>query len=80
MKIPRKKVAETKVYRIRNQQIREPCGIKPIHEWMDRRRKGWDGHVTRIDSQRLVKISRDNVPARRFPDRPKRRWRDLSPE
>ena len=31
-------------------------------------------HVKRIDAERLVKISRDNIPARRrSPGRPKRR-------
>ena len=29
----------------------------------------WDEHVTRMDAERLVKISRDNIPAgRRSPD------------
>ena len=34
----------------------------------------------KMDAERLVKISRDNIPAvRRFPGRPKRRWSDLIP-
>jgi hypothetical protein len=42
------------------------------------RRSEWDDHVTRTDAERLVKISRDNVPAeRRSPGCPKRRWSDL---
>ena len=77
MKVLRKLVDKTKIDRIRCQQIREYCSIKPIHEWIERRRE-WDQHVTRIYAERIVKISRDNIPVgRRFPGRPKRRWGDL---
>ena len=63
---------------IRNQQIRESCGIQPINEWVERRRRKWDEHVTRMDAERLFKISGDNIPAgRRSPGLPKRRWSDL---
>ena len=45
-----------------------------------KRRREWDEHVTRMDAERLVKISRDNKHSgRRFPGRPKRRWSDLVP-
>ena len=54
-----------------SQQIREFCGIQAINEWVERRTE-WDEHVTRMDAERLVKISRDNIPAgRRSPGRPK---------
>ena len=68
-----------KIDRIRSQKIRESCGIQPISEWVEiRRRREWDKHLTRLDAERLVKISRDNIPAgRRSPGRPKRRWSDL---
>jgi len=34
-----------------------------------------------MDAERLVKISRDNIPiGRRFKGRPKRRWSDLIPD
>jgi hypothetical protein len=52
---------ETKIDRIRSQQIRESCGIQPINEWVERIRREWDEHVTRIDGEKLVKISRDNI-------------------
>ena len=43
-----------------------------------KRRREWDEHVTRMDAERLVKISRDNISAgRRFPGCPKRRWSNL---
>ena len=38
------------------------CGIK----WVERRRRReWDQNVTRMDAERFVKISRDNVPVGR---------------
>ena len=54
--------------------------MQPINEWVERRkrRREWGEHVTRMDAERLVEISRDNIPARRrYPARPKRRWSDL---
>ena len=63
---------------IRGQQIRESCGIQPINEWVERRRRRreWDKHVTRMDAEVLVKISRDNIPVgRRSPGGPKRMQR-----
>ena len=44
---------------------------------MERTRREWDKQVTRMDAQRLVKISKDNIPAGRSPGCPKRRWSDL---
>ena len=56
----------------------QSCGIQRISEWVKRLRREWDQHVTRMIAERLVKISRDNIPAgRRSPERPKRRWSDL---
>ena len=78
MKVVRKIVDKTKIERTRSKKIRESCGIQSINEWTERRRGEWDDHVTRMDAERLVKISRDNIPAgRRSPGRPKRRWSDL---
>ena len=57
MKFPRKIVGKTKINRIRNQEVRVSCGIQPI------RGIEWDGHVTRMDTDRLVNISMGNVLA-----------------
>ena len=44
---------------------------------MERRRRECDQLVTRMDAERLVKISRDHTPVgRRSPGRPKIRWSD----
>ena len=65
MKVVRKIVGKTKIDRIRSQQIRESCGIQPINEWVERRKREWDEHVTRIDAERSVKISSGNIPVGR---------------
>ena len=79
MKVLRKIVGKTEIDTMRSQQTREPCGIRTINECVERRRrKEWDEYATRMDAERLVKISRDNVPiGRRSPGHPKRRWSDL---
>ena len=65
---------KTKIKRIRSQQIRESCAIHLINEWVDRIRSEWDQNVRRKNSDRLVKISRDDIPAGRWsPGHPKRR-------
>jgi hypothetical protein len=58
------------------------CGIQHINEWVEIRRRGErDKYLTRMDAERLFKISRDNMPAgRRSPGRLKRRWSDLIPD
>ena len=81
MEILRKIFGKTKIDRIRSQQIRESCGFHPINEWVERRRRirrKWDQQVTRMDAERVFKISRDIIPlGRSYPGRPKRRWSDL---
>ena len=71
----RRIVGETKINKIRRQQIREFCGIQPIHEQV-KRREEWDEHVKIMDAKRSVKISRDYIPAGRSPGRLKR-WSDI---
>jgi hypothetical protein len=41
------------------------------------KRREWDEYVTRMAAERLVKISRDNIPVGISAGRPKRRWSDL---
>ena len=78
MKVLRKIVGKTKIDRIRSQQIGESCGIQPTNEWVVRRRREWDEGETRMDAERLVKISKDNIHVeRRFAGCPKRIWDDL---
>ena len=54
MNVLRKIFGKTKIDRIRNQGI---------NEWVERRRREWDEYATRMDADRIVKISSDNIPA-----------------
>ena len=58
-KVLRKIVDKTKIDRMTSQQIKESCGIQLINDWVEGTRREWDEQVTRMDSERLVKISRD---------------------
>jgi hypothetical protein len=75
-------IKKTKIGRIRSQQIRESCGIQPINEWFERRRRRkWEERVTIMDAERLVRSLRDTIPAgRRSPGRQKGRLSDLLPD
>ena len=65
MKVLRKIAGKTEIDRIRSQQISESCGIQPIGEYVETRKREWDQHVTRMDAEKLVKISGCNIPAGR---------------
>ena len=65
MNVLRKIVGKTKADKIKSQRTRESCSIQPINVWVERRRE-WDEHITRMEVERLAKISRDNIPAGRF--------------
>ena len=46
--------------------------MRPINEWVERRRREWDEHVTRINADISDKISWENIPAARIsPGHPK---------
>ena len=77
MEILGKIVFKAKINVVWSQQIRKSCGIQPVNKWVERRKREWDDHVTRMDAEILVKISRENVPDGISPGRPKRRWSDL---
>ena len=51
MKVLRKIVGKTKMDRITSRQIGESSGIQPMNGWVGRRRREWDEHVTRMDSE-----------------------------
>jgi hypothetical protein len=79
VKILRKIRAKQKYKQKKSQHIRESFGIQPINEWMERIWREWDEHVSRMVAERLVKISRENIPAWKSPRRLRRRWSDLIP-
>jgi hypothetical protein len=53
---------KTLMDKIRSDQIRQLSGIQGIIKWANVRRKEWDGHVERMEGNRLAKIARDNLP------------------
>ena len=72
MNVLRKIVGKTRFDRIRNNDIRDECEIKPIANWI---RKKFNDYISRITPERIVKIARDEKSnGRRSPVRPKRRW------
>ena len=55
-------------------------GVEQITRRRRRRIGKWDEYVTRMDTERLVKISRNNIPAGRGPPGRPKRWGDLIPD
>ena len=72
-------VGKTKTDGIKSQHIRDCCRIQTINERVGRRIRKLNEHVTRIDFERLIKISKDNLPAGRSSGLSKRRRSDLIP-
>ena len=71
----RRIIGKTRLDRVRNEYAREQCEIQPINDWVIRRRQEWNDHVSRMDANRIAKITRDNIPTgRRSPGRPRKRW------
>jgi hypothetical protein len=58
----RKVVGKTRLDHVRNQDIREQCGIQPIGEWVNKRRKEWNNHISRMTEDSIVRAVRDNSP------------------
>lgn len=78
MNILRKIMEKTRRDKIRSEDIRRQLNIQAIGDWVDRRRSEWNDHVSRMTSDRIARIARDNLPAdgKRSPGRPKKRWKD----
>ena len=83
----RLKVAEMKVLRsisglssinwdkVRNENIRNQCGIIDILKWTKRRCREWYKHVMWMDDERLVKQTLMSKPTTKRPlGRPPKRW------
>ena len=67
--------------RIRSDNIRQTCGIDKINDWILDRKKKWNEHIDRMTEERIVKITRDKLPAgHRSIGRPRKRWRDNLPK
>ena len=55
--------------------------IDKINDWVLERKKKWNEHIDRMTEERIVKITRDKLPAgHRSTGRPRKRWRDNLPK
>ena len=67
--------------RIRSDNVRQTCGIDKINDWVLERKKKWNEHIHRMTEERIVKITRDELPGgHRSTVRPRKRWRDNFPK
>ena len=77
MKTLRRIINKTRRDRMRNESIRETCGIQNITSWVQRRRTEWSMHISRMAEDRLVRKVHDGIPeGKRSRGRPMKRWRD----
>jgi hypothetical protein len=73
MKVLRKIIGKTRRERISNENIRQTCNIQNNADWITRRRHEWNEHITRMNTQIIVRQARDNHPrTRRSFGRPKK--------
>ena len=63
--------------RMRNVQIREDLGVRPVLEEVDRARLRWSGHVMRMEEDRQAKKFINWIPRGKRPSgRPRKRWKE----
>jgi hypothetical protein len=68
---------KTLMDKIRSDQLLQLSGSLDIIKWVNVRSNEWDGHVERMEDNRLAKIARDNRPQGvRSRGRPKKRWKE----
>ncbi|KAJ8880624.1 hypothetical protein PR048_017094 [Dryococelus australis] len=48
--------------KIRSEEIRRQLNIQAIRDWVERRRMEWNQHVSRMASDKTVRVARDNLP------------------
>ena len=77
MKALRRIINKTRADKMRNERIREICGIHTVTSWVQRRRTEWSVHISGMAEDRLVRRVHDATPVgRRNRGRPMKRWRD----
>jgi hypothetical protein len=66
----RKIVGKTRLDHVRNQDVRELCGIQPIGQWVNEGKEEWNSHISRMTEDRTVRVVRENSPkGKRKPER-----------
>ena len=77
MKTLRRIINKTRKERMRNESIRETCGIQNITSWVQRRRIEWSMRISRMAEDRLVRKVHDGIPeGKRSRGQPMKRWRE----
>lgn len=75
MKYLRRVLGVTKEDRIRNIQIREELGVKPVTHFIEMRQLSWWGHIQRMNNNRQVKLVYEARPqTKRKRGRPRKTW------
>ncbi|KAJ4444454.1 hypothetical protein ANN_06246 [Periplaneta americana] len=78
MSILRKIMQKTRRDKVTSEEIIMRLNIEAIGDLVNRRRKEWNHHVSRMTPDRTVCIGRNNLSAegKKSPGRPKKRWKD----
>lgn len=75
MKYLRRVLGVTREDRIRNIQIREELGVKPVTHFIEQRQLSWWGHIQRMNNNRQVKLVYEARPqTKRKRGRPRKTW------
>jgi hypothetical protein len=77
MRFLRKIEGKTRRDRIRNKITREPVGVQPIQEYVERSQLRWYGQVNRMDDKRIVKrVCEARETGKRTRGRPRKTWKE----
>ncbi|XP_055389323.1 uncharacterized protein LOC129618543 [Condylostylus longicornis] len=75
MKTLRQVAGRTLQDRVPSAEIRNTLDVQDVVRWVRARRRAWNEHVSRMQSDRIAKIARDGKPSNtRPPGRPPKRW------
>ncbi|XP_056629875.1 uncharacterized protein LOC130440639 [Diorhabda sublineata] len=78
IKVLHRIAGKTLLDRERSENIRRLCKIDHVNEWvLSRKEREWNEHISCMDNNRLVKITRNKSPlGRKSTGRPRKRWSD----
>ncbi|XP_057660707.1 uncharacterized protein LOC130896542 [Diorhabda carinulata] len=75
MKVLRKIARKIFLDRERTENMRNMCKVGNVIDWVLKRKQEWNSHISRMTSERLVRIARDiSLRGRRSIGLPRKRW------
>lgn len=78
MKYLRRILGKTRRDKIRNTQIREELGMKPVLQFIEQRQLSWWGHIQRMSADRPVRqIYEARIQTKRRRGRPRQTWNKI---